>query len=101
MENNVDKVGKKVSIKKLPGNYQTNKIDAREILAEVCYYYPQYTLKEAGRLSYRDVQLLLRTARKQQAIYYYNMTQIAAAPHTKKGEGVSNLSEHFNKLANS
>lgn len=71
----------------------------RETWAAVCYYYPQYTLKEASELPARDIRLLLSTARKLEASRMFNLTQIAAAPHTKKGEGVKKLSQHFKELS--
>ena len=70
----------------------------REIWATVAYYYPQYTLKEASKLPARDIKLLIKTAKKLEAQKMFNLTQIAAAPHTKKGEGVKKLSEHFKRL---
>ena len=70
----------------------------RELWVIICYYYPQYTLKEASKLSVRDIRLLLRVAEKQKAQDKYDLTQIASAPHTKKGSGVKKLSEHFKKL---
>lgn len=89
--------GKRVKVQKV----RNERINVEEVLAEVCYFYPRYTLEEVAKLSYRQVKLLLKVARKQQAIYMYNMTQIVAAPHTKRGQGVKDLSEHFKKLANS
>lgn len=77
------------------------KIDSEELFAQVCYHYPQYDLDTAAQLSYRRIVLLLKTARRQQAIHYYNLIQIVAAPHTKKGKGVSKLSEHFKKMSES
>lgn len=71
----------------------------RDIWATVAYYYPQYTLKEASKLPARDIKLLIKTAKKLEAQKMFNLTQIAAAPHTKKGEGVKKLSEHFKRLA--
>ena len=73
------------------------KLTNREMWAMVCYYYPQYTLKEASQLSIRDIKLLLRIADKMDSQKMFNLTQIAAAPHTKKGSGVKTLSEHFKK----
>ncbi len=71
----------------------------RETYATVCYYFPQYTLKDVQNMPYRDVRLLLKTAQKQQASYFYNMTLIAQAPHSKKQANVKKLAEHFKKLA--
>lgn len=69
----------------------------RELWATICYYYPQYTLEEASRLSVRDIKLLLRTAEKLEAQKMLALTQIAAAPHTKKGKGVKQLSDYYKK----
>lgn len=77
------------------------KFVAEELYAQVCYHYPQYTMNDAAKLSYHRIKLLLKVAAQQKAVEYYNLTQIAAAPHTKKGEGVKKLSEHFKKTANS
>lgn len=76
-----------------------SRLNADELAAEVCYHYPQYTLETAALLSYRRVRILLKTVSKKQAAHYYNLTQIAAAPHTKKGAGVKKLAEHFKKIA--
>ena len=96
---NLPPEGKRIKVQRVKSSH--NKINVEELLAQVCYHYPQYTLDEAARLSYRRVNLLLKVAQKQQAIEFYNLTQIAAAPHTKKGEGVKKLTEHFKKIANS
>lgn len=34
-----------------------------------------------------------------EAIKMFNMTQIAAAPHTKKGSGVKKLADHFKRMS--
>lgn len=71
----------------------------REIYAEVAYYYPQYTLEEVASLPARDVTLLLNTARRLKATEMFNLVQIVASPHTKKGQGVKKLSDYFKKEA--
>lgn len=91
--------GKKVKVQSTKG--VRPKLNAEELYAQVCYHYPQYTLETASQLSFRRIRLLLRTVSKIQAAHYYNLTQIAAAPHTKKGSGVKKLAEHFKKIANS
>lgn len=75
-------------------------ISKRELWATICYYYPQYTLNEASKLPARDIRLLLKVAEKMQAKYKYDLTQIVAAPHTRKGSGVKKLTEHFKKQMN-
>ena len=75
----------------------TKKLSNRELMAMVCYHYPQYKLTDVAQLPIRDIKLLLHTAEKIQAEKMYNLTQIAAAPHTKKGEGVKQLTDYFRK----
>lgn len=70
------------------------------ILAQLCYYYPQYTLRHARKLPYKDVSLLLKTARKMQARDYLNLTNIAVAPHTKNGSAVKKLVKQFKDIIN-
>ena len=76
------------------------KTSNRQLWARVCFFYPQYTLKEASMLSVRDLKLLLNTAKKIEAERKYDLVQIAAAPHTKKGSGVKKLTEHYRKEMN-
>lgn len=76
---------------------QTSK---RELYAEVCYFYPQYTLEQVSKLPARDINLLLKVAKKQEAVKMFNLTQIVAAPHTKKGKGVDTLTKHFKEIIN-
>lgn len=73
----------------------------RELYATVCYYYPRYSLQEAQKLPARDLNLLIKTAKKMEAVKMFNLTQIAAAPNSKKGKGVSKLLDHFKKEARS
>lgn len=81
------------SIRKEQSHQATN----RELWATICYYYPQYTLEEASRLSIRDIKLLLKIAEKLEAQKMLAFTQIAAAPHTKKGQGVKKLTDYYKK----
>lgn len=76
---------------------KSKKENKREVYAEVCYYYPQYTLQEVAKLPARDITLLLRIAHKQEALKMYNLVQAIASPHTKKGQGVKKLSDYFKK----
>lgn len=87
--------GRRVKVQKI----KPERLNGEELLAQVCYYYPAYTLETAAKLSYRQVTLLLKVAQKQKATEYYNLTQIVASPHTKKGKGVQKLSDHFKKIA--
>ena len=76
---------------------KNREVSKRQTWASICYYYPQYTLKEASLLSSRDIRLLLTTARRLEASRMKNLVQIAAAPHTKKGSGVKKLLDFFQK----
>lgn len=87
----------RVRAQKVPS--QAPKTSKRELYALVCLNYPQYTLQDAAKLPYRDIILLLKTAQKQDALKMYNLVQIVAAPHTKKGQGIKKLAEHFKKMA--
>lgn len=74
--------------------------DWRELLATLCFHYPQYTFAQARQLPYHRVQLLLKTANKVEATKFYNLTQIAAAPHSEKGKAVKQLLSNFEEIMN-
>lgn len=92
----VDNRPKIVSVKPVRP-IKSSKISNRELWATVCYYYPQYTLEEAKRLSVRDIKLLLKIAEKKEAEKYLQLVQIVASPHTKKGQGVKQLTNYYKK----
>lgn len=73
--------------------------DIVDLITRVCYYYPQYTLETAERLTDSQVTALLLQVEKQRAIQFYNQTLIAAAPHTKKGALVDKLIKQYRKAA--
>jgi hypothetical protein len=75
-------------------------VSISELLAALCYFYPQYTLQEARKLPYRHVRLLVKEANRQQAVHYYNLLQITASPHTDKGSGVKKLSDYYKGVMN-
>lgn len=91
MDNRKHVVAKPIHANKNP------KLNNREIWARVCYYYPQYTLKEVSKLPARDLTLLLKIAEEIENSHFFTLTQIVAAPHTKNGKGVKQLSEYFRK----
>lgn len=86
-----------IRVQKVP--IATKQLSKRELYATVCYYYKQYTLQDVEKLPARDVQLLLKVAMKLESARYLNLTQIAAAPHTEKGEGVQNLIDIYKEAA--
>ena len=78
---------------------EPSKSSKRELYARVCYFYPQYRLDEVANMPNRDVLLLLKVANQIEALRMLNLTQISAAPHTKKGMGVKKLTSHFKRIA--
>lgn len=88
-----------VTPKKIDSESEQSKYPKRELYATVCYFYPRYSLQEVEKMPYRDVLLLLTTARKQQAAYFHNLTLIAQAPHSNKQSNVKKLIEYFKKQA--
>lgn len=75
--------------------------DIVDLITRVCYFYPQYTLESAQRLTNSQVTALLLQAEKQRAIEFYNHVLIAAAPHSKKGKLVEKLIKQYRKIAES
>lgn len=78
----------------------TDESDAEvvDLITRVCYFYPQYTIEAAERLTDSQVTALLLQAEKQKAIEYYNYVLIAAAPHSKKGKLVDKLIKQYKKI---
>lgn len=72
-----------------------------DLLTRVCYFYPQYTLEDADRLTSQQVNALLAQAEKQRAIDLYNHTLINAAPHSKKGKLIKELVREYKKVIES
>lgn len=70
-----------------------------DLITRVCYFYPQYTLETASLLTNAEVTALLVQADKQEAIRFYNLTLISAAPHSKKGAMVNKLLKQYRKIA--
>lgn len=66
----------------------------------LCYYYPQYTLKDAAKMRFDHVLRHIDTARKEKAAEYLELLNISTAPHTKKGSGVKKLQSHYQRVLN-
>ena len=90
--------GKTVRVQKDPAKLAKNSFDVNDILSRLCYFYPQYTLREARLLPYKDVVLLLNQAQKQEALRYYNLTLIANSPNSKKGKMAKDLIDNYKKV---
>lgn len=69
-----------------------------EIIPLVCYYYPQYTIREAEELPYFRVVQLLEVAQREKAREYAELVKIVAAPHTQKGRGVKKLLDSYQRI---
>lgn len=82
-----------------PEDESNSETDVIDLITRVCYFYPQYTLEMAERLTNSQVTALLLQAEKQRAIEFYNHTLIAAAPHSKKGKMVEKLIKQYKKVA--
>lgn len=86
-------------IKPVKAEDDNSDVDVVDLITRVCYFYPQYTLETAEQLTESQVMALLIQAERQKAIEYYNMTLIAAAPHSKKGKLVETLTKQYKKIA--
>lgn len=92
--------GNSVEVKPVrPPKIDNSEAEVVDLLTRVCYFYPQYTLEDAEKLTNSQVTALLLQSEKQKAIEYYNQTLIAAAPHTKKGKLVEKLIKQYKKIA--
>ena len=94
--------GDNVEVKSLHPTEKNNPdsdADVVDLITRVCYFYPQYTLDEAEKLTDSQVTALLVQAERQRAIDLYNYTLIAAAPHSKKGKLVDKLIKQYRKIA--
>lgn len=96
--------GTEVSVKPVTSDTpedENSDADVVDLITRLCYFYPQYTLEEAEKLTNSQVTALLIQAEKQRAIEFYNLTLISAAPHTKKGKLVEKLIKQYKKIAES
>lgn len=89
-------MGKVVHVAKIP-EPKHSPVSLDDLHAEVCYYYPAYTFAQARRLPIKRIVHLLNVARRLRAKNYYELVQIAAAPHTEKGEGLKDLMERYGR----
>ncbi len=74
------------------------KVDLDEIKMKFCLYYPQYKYHELKDFPFTRMRKMLSIAIKEEAQRMYNLTQIVAAPRSKKGLGVKKLLKHFKKI---
>lgn len=73
-------------------------LDPEDILATFCFHFQQYSYLDAKRMPFKRILQMLKIAEKERAKVMYDLTQIASAPHTKKGSGVKKLLDHFKKI---
>lgn len=86
------------AVRAVPDIDESSDADVVDLITRVCYFYPQYTLETAEKLTDSQVTALLLQAEKQRAIELYNLTLIAAAPHSKKGKMVEKLIKQYRKV---
>ena len=89
-----------IRVAKLPEQKKIGSSTMR-LLATFCYYFPAYTLKEARKVPYKHIVLMLKQAKRLQSANYYELLQISVAPHTEKGNGIKTLNENYSKEINS
>lgn len=85
--------GRVIQVQKI--QQQTKSGGWADTVAEFCCYYPAYTFKMARTLPMKRMLQMIRVARRLEAAKYHNLVQIAAAPHSKNGEGVKKLMQHY------
>ena len=70
-----------------------------ELLARFCYYYQQYTYKQAENLPYKRVVQMLKVARQEQAKEWYNLARAYASSQSK--DGFKNYMSELKEIINS
>lgn len=83
-----------VKVQKIP----KHEISFDIILSKFCYYYPQYKYHEARKLPFKRITTMLNVAHKERAEMYFELVQIASAPHTKNGIGVKRLLDRYKQI---
>lgn len=80
-----------IKVKKVPK--QEHKIDVDDILARFCYYYPQYTFKQAKQMPAIRIRKMLKSARAEHRanMYQFLYELVQTIP-------VANSKEHYNKM---
>lgn len=76
------------------------KVSIDDVLATFCYKYPQYTFKQAENMPFKRVMQMLKVAKRIEAEKMIELVNIAAAPHTKKGQGIKNIIEYYKGVIN-
>lgn len=84
-----------IEVQKVPVSQKKESSD--DILAQFCYYYPQYKFHEAKKLPIKRVVQMLRIANRELAKHYSNLLEISVAPHTQKAQGVKKLRDVYGK----
>jgi hypothetical protein len=68
-------------------------------LALFCYYFPQYTYRQAQGMPAIRIRQMIGAVEKQHARRMHDLVLIVAAPHSSKKGTIKNMLEYFKKLA--
>lgn len=84
----------KIKVQKVP----KREVSIDDTIIKFCLYFPQYKYHEARKLPFVRVVKMLKVAERERAFLLFQLTNIAAAPHTKKGSGVKRLLDIFKRV---
>lgn len=73
-------------------------ISSEDQLMLFCYKFSRYTFAQARKMPYTRILKMLKAARKEDARRMFEITQIVAAPHSKKGELIKKMLEYYKDI---
>lgn len=73
-----------IKAQKIPSPKAENPLD---IIARLCYYYPQYTFKEAKELPFPVVKRLIRVANNEQCLKMIYLSRVMNPAYQNKNAG--------------
>lgn len=71
----------------------------KDTIAVFCYYYPQYSFAKAMDLPIKLVRRMLRAVRREQAMNYLELINIARVAQFEKHEPYTELAERYQREA--
>lgn len=85
-----------VKVKRIPRSGK--EISTEDVLAQFCYYFPQYTFVQARKLPAKRIKQMLRVVDREEAKRMYQFAQIIASQHTKKMSGMKKILESYKSV---